>query len=122
MTNILPLPLFSGDSFQIPLIFWSVLPTNPNDVTTGTVQNLTGTTVGCTIKGNQNDTDAQAVFKDDIAGDTTGKITFSVPGLNAGSYWIDIKMWNSSNARSPVIGPTQFTVNQSITDRAMPSP
>ena len=121
MSTILPNPIWSGDSFPIALTFWSVPPTDPTNPSTGTVRNLTGYKVGCTVKANAGDTDSQAKFQQDIAGDTTGKIAFAVTALPVGSYWIDIKIWDASNVRSTVVNPTQFNVQQSITQREIPA-
>jgi hypothetical protein len=126
MTNpsIFPNPIFSGDSIPLVLNFWTTTPDPSADPpVVGVPRSLVGFTVGCTVKGQPaGDTDVGAQFQQDIAGDITGVIGFGIPGLAAGTFWIDVKMWSSSNVRSTVIAPTQFSVSPSITDRATPTP
>lgn len=123
MPVIFPEPLFSGDAIPLVLNFWQTQPdpaaTPP---VTGVPLNLTGKKVGVTVKNQPTDDDTAAQFKQDLVGDTTGRIAFAITGLGAGIFWLDVKMWDASNVRSPVIAPQQFTVEQSITDRTTPSP
>ncbi len=110
---IIPSPIYSGDAFTIPVKFWT-------DSTNTTALNMTGNLVGLTIKENINDPDEFAVFKKDLAGDSSGVFNFNVPGLVTCTYWVDAKMWtgSASGPRSPVVTPQQFSVLQSITARA----
>lgn len=112
MLNIFPQPLCSGDTIPLKLTFKN---------TDGTAYNLTGSHVGCTVKlepGDDPDTDA--LFSQDIAGDTTGIIQFYIGPLDEGDYWLDVKMWNSTNLRSTVLAPLQMHVIQSVTARTIP--
>jgi hypothetical protein len=126
MTNpsIFPNPIFSGDAIPLVLKFWTTPPDpTANPPVVGVPRSLVGFTVGCTVKGQPaGDTDVGAQFQQDLAGDDTGAIGFAITGLTAGTYWIDVKMWDSDNVRSTVIAPTQFSVSPSITDRAVPTP
>ena len=122
--NIFPNPILSGDSIPLVLNFWTTAPDpTANPPVVGVPRSLVGFTVGCTVKAQPvGDTDVGAQFQQDLAGDDTGVISFGIPGLPEGAYWIDVKMWDSSNVRSAVLAPTQFNVSQSITDRVTPTP
>lgn len=111
--NIFPDPLFSGDSIPLSLAFQ-----NPD----GTPYNLTGITVGCTVKKNATDADSAALYQQDIVGTTSGNIGFVITPLNVGTYYLDVKWWNvgQANQRTTVIGTTQLQINQSVTARALP--
>ncbi len=121
--SIFPNPILSGDGTPLVLNFWTTPPDPTADPpVVGVARSLVGFTVGVTVKGQPaGDTDAGAQFQQDIVGDDTGIISFGIAGLPAGTYWIDVKMWDSGNVRSSVIAPTQFSVSQSITDRAIPA-
>jgi hypothetical protein len=112
MLNIFPQILCSGDTIPINLTF--------TDKATGNPYNLTGNTVGLTVKTEPEDSDdTLAAFHQDMPGDATGKISFSVSPLEAGTYWLDVKMWTgtTSGPRTTVIPPLQFNVIQSVTTR-----
>lgn len=115
--NIFPQAICSGDIFPINLLFKNQSTGNPED--------MTGSTVGVTVKSGELDEstvdDSDAVFQHDIAGDTTGKFTFYVGPLDAGDYWIDVKMW-SGTARTTVLTPVQMHVLQGVTVRTTPVP
>lgn len=108
--SLFPNPPCSGDAIPLKLTF--------KDKATGNPYNLTGATVGITVKiAPSDEPDTNAVFKQDVAGDTTGIIQFYVDPLAVGSYWLDVKMWNGSQHRSTVIAPAKFSVVQSVTSR-----
>jgi hypothetical protein len=115
MANIFPYALYSGDPIPVDLIFYDLI----KDPTGGTVLDLTGSHVGLTVKVNATDPDAEAVYTNDIAGTTSGTITFSVPSPEPGNYVLDVKWWNSANVRSNILQDA-FTINQSVTQRAAP--
>lgn len=117
MANIFPFALFSGDPIPVNLIFYDLVI----DPSGNTVLNLTGSTVGLTVKVNATDPDADAVYTKDLAGDATGKISFSVPAPAPGNYVLDVKWWNSTNVRSNILQEA-FTINQSVTQRTTPGP
>jgi len=112
MLNIFPQTLCSGDTIPINLTF--------TDKTTGNPYNLTGNTLGLTVKEEPEDSDdTKAPFHQDVVGDATGKISFSISPLAAGTYWLDVKMWQGPTTapRTTVIPPLQFNVVQSVTTR-----
>jgi hypothetical protein len=117
MANIFPFALYSGDPIPVDLIFYDLI----KDPTGGTVLDLTGSHVGLTVKVNATDPDADAVYINDVAGTTSGTINFSVPSPEPGNYVLDVKLWNSSNVRTNILQEA-FTVNQSVTQRAIPGP
>jgi hypothetical protein len=112
MLNIFPQPLCSGDTYPLKLTFV--------DKTTGNPYNLTGATVGTTVKlAPGNDPDSDAVFTQTVVGDTTGIINFSIGPLNAGDYWMDVKLWRVGPpaTRTTVLAPLQMHILQSVTSR-----
>jgi hypothetical protein len=111
---IFPNILYSGDPIPLNLTFYKSDRVSLKD--------LTGITVGCTVKANETDPDSEALFQEDIPGDTTGVINFLIPGQNSGQYFIDVKTWltTQSNQRSTLFNTT-FDVQQSITLRMVPS-
>lgn len=111
--SIFPDPLYSGDSIPLSLAFQ-----NPN----GTAYNLTGITVGCTVKKLPTDPDTAALYQQDTPGDTTGNIAFVISPLSVGTFYLDVKWWNTaqSNQRTTVIGTTTMQINQSVTVRSTP--
>src|SRR5215469_14170558 len=113
-TQLFTYPLYSGDITPLTLNFYQA--------DGKTALNLTGITVGTTVKNSPTGTDASSLFWQDKPGDTTGVISYVIPGLNPGTYWIDVKWWNvaQGNTRQTVIGATQFTVAQSVTARPVP--
>lgn len=105
-------PPCSGDIRPFELFFKDNVTGNPYD--------LTGATVGMTIKiAPSDEPDTTGVYMKDIVGDATGKITFYIGPLSVGSYWLDVKMWqiNGSQLRTTIIQPTKFSVIQSVTSR-----
>lgn len=111
--NIFPNPLYSGDSIPLSLAFQ-----NPN----GSAYNLTGITVGCTVKVNATDLDTAALYQQDIPGTTSGNIGFVITPLAVGTYYLDVKWWNTTqaNQRTTVIGTMAIQINQSVTARSTP--
>lgn len=112
MLNIFPQTLCSGDIIPLKLTF--------KDKTTGNPYDLTGSTVGATVKSFPEDSlDTQAQFHQDIVGDTTGIIAFQIGPLSAGDWWLDVKMWNGTTppVRTTVISPVQMHIIQSVTTR-----
>lgn len=115
MANIFPYALYSGDPIPVDLIFYDLI----KDPTGGTVLDLTGSHVGLTVKVNATDPDAEAIYLQDIPGDATGVINFSIASPVVGNYVMDVKRWNAANVRSNVLQEA-FTINQSVTQRATP--
>jgi hypothetical protein len=115
-TQLFSYQLYSGDVIPLTLKFFQSDGKTPQD--------LTGIVIGTTILVTSTAPDSAAIYKQDTAGDTTGVISWTIPGLNPGTYWIDVKWWNTgqSNARQTVIGANQFSVLQSITKRSVPAP
>ena len=112
MLNIFPQILCSGDTIPVNLVF--------TDKATGNPYNLTGNTLGLTVKTEPEDSDdTLAAFHQDVTGDATGKVSFSITPLLAGTYWLDIKMHQGSptGPRTTVIPPLQMKVVQSVTTR-----
>lgn len=111
--NIFPQPLCSGDIYPLKLTFTQ---------SSGAAYDLTGSHVGGTVKLTPNDDPdvQQSVWMQSVAGDTTGVIQFYIGPLDEGDYWLDIKMWNSTNVRSTVLAPVQMHVIQSVTARTVP--
>jgi hypothetical protein len=111
--SIFPDPLYSGDVYPLSLAFQ-----NPD----GTAYNLTGITVGCTVKKIVTDPDTAALYQQDIPGDSSGNVVFVITPLAAGVYYLDVKWWNTTqaNQRTTVIGTTQMQINQSVTARELP--
>lgn len=112
-TSIFPDPLYNGDAIPLSLAFQ-----NPD----GSPYNLTGITVGCTVKKNPTDPDSAALYQQDTPGSGSGTIAFVITPLNVGTYYLDVKWWNTSqaNQRTTVIGTTPMQINQSVTTRALP--
>jgi hypothetical protein len=115
-TQLFTYSLYSGDVIPLTLKFYQTDGITP--------LNLTGIVIGTTVKTSLNASDANALYQKDTAGDTTGVITFNIPGMSANTYWIDVKWWNTAqaNLRQTVVGASQFTVNQSVTVRSTPTP
>jgi hypothetical protein len=96
--SIFAQPFYSGDCIPITVEFFGADNVTPLD--------LTGQYVGLTVKQNQSDPDANALYKSDIAGTTSGIINFLIPGftgtiptLAAGSFPFDIKRWDTTGCR-----------------------
>jgi len=114
MLNIFPQTLCSGDTIPIKLSF--------TNASTGAVYSLAGSTVGVTVKADPlaaDTSDSDALYQQDTPGDATGIVSFVIPGLAAGIYWLDIKLWTSPN-RTTVIPSVQFKLIQSVTARVNP--
>jgi hypothetical protein len=115
MPKLFAYSVYSGDAIPLTLQFYQADGTTPLD--------LTGRIIGTTIKLKATDLDADALFQKDIAGDPTGVISYLIPGLDVGGYWIDVKSWDVALGyqRSTVIGSQKFQVEQSVTLRATPT-
>lgn len=102
----------SGDITVLKLTF--------KDKVTGDPLNLEGAIVGITVKiAPSDEPDTSAAFMKDIPGDATGIINFYIDPLEVGTYWFDVKMWQSDGLRSTIIEPTKFSVIQSVTARQL---
>jgi hypothetical protein len=100
-----------------------------------TVQDMTGYTVGMTIKQTATDPqtgdpipDSAALYQKDLAGNTTGLFSFKIPGQAAGiptfqpgEYFLDLKQWDPAGERSTVL-TTMLPIAESVTQRSAPSP
>jgi hypothetical protein len=100
-----------------------------------TPKDMTGYTVGLTVKTSVTDPqteqpipDSQALFAQDLAGDATGLFAFKIPGQTAGavtlapgSYYLDVKQWDPAGERTTVL-ITTLPINESVTQRPVPSP
>jgi len=117
VANIFPQPVYSGDIIPLQLSFFEEDGITP--------KSLVGNTIGITVKTQPNDTDdAQAKYAHDVIGDATGVINFQIIPLTAGNYYLDIKSWITGQTppqRTTIIGTTQFSVQQSVTARTVPS-
>jgi len=112
MLNIFPKQPCSGDIVVLKLEFFQADGVTPKD--------LTGLKIGVTVKVEADtSSDTGAIFKQDLPGDTTGIVVFHMGPFVFGTFWLDIKSWNGTE-RSSVIAPTQFKVQQSVTNRPMP--
>jgi len=114
MLNIFPQTLCSGDINPLKLTFTK----------NGIAYDLTGSTLGMTIKTIPDDTtdSTEAIQWQNVIGDTTGIVTFNVGPLSAGTYWLDVKKWLTSQTptmRSTVIPPVQIKILQSVTSRGV---
>jgi len=111
MLNIFEQTLCSGDIYPLVLTFTQ----------SGAAYNLTGSTLGMTIKTVPQDSDdTKAVQWQNVIGDATGKATFNVGPLPAGTYWLDVKKWTTGQGpttRNTVISPLEIKVIQSVTTR-----
>jgi hypothetical protein len=116
----------SGDDIVLPFQFYQ-----PDNVTP---KPMTGFVVGMTVKATLEDIngnpipDSQALFEKDLAGDNTGLFTFTIPGSKAGlvtfvpgTYYLDLKQWDSTNKRSTVL-TTTLPITESVTLRTVPAP
>ena len=115
----------SGDDIPINVQFYQ-----SDNVT---VKNMTGYTVGMTVKTALTDPqtgnaipDSQALYQKDLAGNTTGLFSFLIPGQTAnaptlvpGNYFMDIKQWDPSAKRTTVL-TTMLAINESVTLRYVP--
>jgi hypothetical protein len=95
-----------------------------------TIKDMTGFTVGMTVKSTIIDPqtevpipDSQALFQMDLAGNTTGLFSFVIPGQTAGNptlapgnYYLDLKQWDPTNKRTTVV-TTMLPVTDSVTQR-----
>jgi hypothetical protein len=111
MLNIFPQTLCSGDIYPLTMTFTK----------NGAAYDLTGSTFGMTIKTEPEDSDdTLAAQWQNVIGDTTGKITFNVGPLSAGTYWLDIKKWLTgppASMRTTILSPQQIKIIQSVTTR-----
>jgi hypothetical protein len=113
--SIFTQPFFSGDCIPITVKFFGADNVTPLD--------LTGQTVGITVKRNQTDLDSAALYEKDIAGSTTGVINFLIPGFTGstptlipGSYFFDVKRWDTTGCRYNAVA-SSLNINQSTTAR-----
>src|ERR1700747_871201 len=108
MLNIFPQTLCSGDTIPLALSFM--------DQPAGTARDLTGKTLGLTVKTEPEDSDdTLAAFMQDIVGDSTGKVAFVISPLEAGTYWMDVKIWTTGatpSDRQTVIPTMQMKIIQ----------
>lgn len=100
-----------------------------------TVKNMTGYTVGMTVKATVKDPqtelpipDSEALFEMDLHGNTTGLFGFLIPGQTAGNptfvpgeYYLDLKQWDPTGKRTTVT-TTMLPILDSVTQRAAPLP
>ena len=124
--SVFTAPFYSGDDITLNVQFYGSDNVTPKP--------MTGYTVGMTIKAALDDgygnltPDSQSLYEKDLSGNASGLFTFHIPGLtNAqstfapGQYFLDIKQWDSTAARTTVL-TTMLPINQSVTLRASPSP
>jgi hypothetical protein len=123
--SIFPQAFPSGDDIPFNLQFYA-----SDNVT---VKNMTGYTVGITVKSSITDPqtgvpvpDSAALFKEDLAGNTTGLFAFEIPAQTAGvptlvpgTYFLDVKQWDSTGKRTTVL-TTTLPINDSVTQRSAP--
>jgi hypothetical protein len=122
MTSIFTDTFYSGDCIPITMKFLG-----PDNVTP---MDLTGQTVGITIKWNTTDPDSKAIYAHDVPGDATGIINFIVPGYTGSNptlappplgqatvgYPFDVKRWNASGCRFNSVA-SNLIISQSTTAR-----
>jgi hypothetical protein len=100
----------------------------------GVPDNLTGFTIGLTIKGSPGDSDEAAFYISDVAGSGTAPVAWAIPGWGAsplentwwgettfpcGSFYLEISQWDSSNNRV-VKGDGTLVIKPAITGRQVP--
>ena len=117
----------SGDDIPLSVQFYQADNVTPKD--------MTGFTVGMTVKQTVTDPqtglpvpDSAALYQKDLAGNTSGLFQFKIPGQTAGAptlapgnYFLDLKRWDSTGLRTTVL-TTGLPINESVTQRAAPSP
>jgi hypothetical protein len=117
----------SGDDIPLSVQFYQADNVTPKD--------MTGYTVGMTVKATVTDPqtklpvpDSAALYEKDLAGNTSGLFPFKIPGQTAGAptlapgeYYLDVKRWDSTGTRTTVL-TTALAINESVTQRAAPSP
>jgi hypothetical protein len=117
----------SGDDIPLSVQFYQADKVTP--------KNMTGYTVGITVKATVTDPqlktpipDSAALYQKDLAGNATGLFPFKIPGQTAGaptlapgSYYLDFKQWDPAGNRSTLL-TTDLAINESVTQRAAPSP
>jgi hypothetical protein len=125
--QILAETLYQGDDYTLPV----------EVVDNGVAISLVGQTVGLTIKFSDDQRDDLAIFKKDIAGDSTGIVVWDVPGFNGSTYpnsiiswgtftfpvgilFMDLKKWGADGKRSTLATGT-LTVLPSTTARETPA-
>ena len=117
----------SGDDIPLSIQFYQADNVTPKDMTGYTV----GLTVKTTVTDPQTDLpipDSSALFQKDLAGNTTGLFPFLIPGQTAGvptlvpgNYFLDVKQWDSTGKRTTVL-TTTLPINESVTQRPIPAP
>jgi hypothetical protein len=124
--SIFPQAFPSGDDIPLNLQFYASDNVTPKD--------MTGYTVGLTVKASVTDPqtkepvpDSAALFQKDLPGDATGLFPFKIPGQTAGAvtlvpgnYYLDVKQWNLAGERTTTL-TTTLPVNESVTQRPVPS-
>jgi len=117
----------SGDDIPLSVQFYQA-----DNVT---IKDMTGYTVGMTVKATVIDPqtkfpipDSAALYQKDLIGNTTGLFAFLIPGQTAGSvtfvpgnYYLDVKQWDPAGKRTTVL-TTMLPINQGVTQRSAPSP
>ena len=112
----------SGDDIVLTLQFYQ-----SDNVT---VKDMTGLTVGMTVKATVTDPqtelpipDSSALYEKDLPGNTSGSFTFAIPGQTAGqptfvpaNYYLDVKQWDATNKRTTVL-TTMLPITESVTQR-----
>src|SRR5215831_16824000 len=109
----------SGDDISLTVEFYQSDNVTPKD--------MTGFTVGMTIKRTVTDPqtdlpipDSAALYQKDLPGNTTGLFLFAIPGQTAGAptfqpgdYFLDVKQWDSTGKRTTVL-TTMLPINESV--------
>jgi hypothetical protein len=120
--SIFPEAFPSGDDIPLNVQFYQ-----SDNVT---VKDMTGFTVGITIKTTVTDPqteapipDSSALYQKDLPGNTTGLFVFKVPGQTGGNptfvpgeYYLDFKQWDTTNERTTIL-TTMLPITESVTQR-----
>lgn len=122
--SIFPQAFVTGDDIAFNIQFYQSDNVTPKP--------MTGYTVGMTIKVaviDQNGNpipDSEALYQNDLTGNSTGLFVFDIPGqtlgaptLAPGNYFLDVKQWDPSGERTTVL-TTSLPINESVTQRAIP--
>jgi hypothetical protein len=116
----------SGDDIPLNVQFYQSDNITPKD--------MTGSTAGITVKSDVTDQnkdpvpDSEALFQQDLVGNSSGLFPFLIPGqtagaamLSPGAYWLDLKLWDSANKRTTMF-TTRLPIDESVTQRVTPNP
>jgi hypothetical protein len=123
--SIFPSAFPSGDDIPLNIQFYQA-----DNVT---VKDMTGYTIGITVKQTVTDPqtelpipDSAALFQKDLPGNSSGLFAFLIPGQTAGAvtfvpgnYYLDVKQWDPSASRTTVL-TTTLPINESVTQRSAP--